>query len=362
MTRTTQLAAAAAAALVLAGCSARAEKAALPPPGAAPPRAVRVQQPASRVETGLARATGTVRARDEATLAARATGQIKRIRVEVGDEVKAGEPLVEMDAANARIGLDNARALERLAAANLAEAERELARGEGLLREQALPQSSFDKVRTAREIAAAQLDQARAGVKAAEQQLRDTVITAPFPGVVTAKLRNAGDTVTMMPVTPIIGLTNVDALEVRLAVPEAIEAFAVPGRTVKGLTTPGGQPFEARVRVKSAIVDPMSRTIEVIADLSGAALRPGTLVTVDFGATGAREQAGLFLPAGAVQTDGKETWVFVLEGGKAARRDVAVSLVHPGTYAVERGLDAAAAVILDPGTLAAGDAVVALAN
>lgn len=360
MTRTLLLAAASAALLGTTACSASAEKAALPPPGAAAPRAVRVTKPATRIETGLARATGTIRAREDATLAARATGQIKRVRVEVGDHVKAGAALVEMDAVTQRIGLDNARALERLAAANLAEAERELARSKELLQQQVLPQSAFDKVTTGREIAAAQLDQARAGVRAAEQQLADTVITAPFPGVVTAKLRNAGDTVTMMPVTPIVALTNMDALEVRLAVPEAIEGFAVPGRTVKGLTTPGGLPFEAKVRVKSAVVDAASRTIEVLADVKGAALRPGALVTVDFGAVG--EKAGLFLPAGAVQSDGKTSWVFAVAEGKAEKRAVVVAAVHPGTFQVESGVDAGTSVILDPGTLAPGDAIVALAN
>jgi RND family efflux transporter MFP subunit len=362
MTRTPRLAAAAAAvllALAAAGCSARAEKAALPAPSAAPPRAVRVAKPATRIETGLARATGTIRAREEATLAAKATGQIKRIRVEVGDKVKAGAALVEMDAANQRIGLENARAVERLAAATLAEAERELARSKELVAQQAMPPSAFDKVTTAREIAAAQLDQARAAVHAAEQALADTTLTAPFPGIVTAKLKNVGDTVTMMPVTPIVALTNVDALEVRLAVPEAIEHFAVAGRIVKGKTTPGGQPFEAKVRVKSAVVDAQSRTVEVLADVRPG-LRPGSLVTVDFGAVG--EKSGLFLPAAAVQADGGKTYVYVLAEGKAVRREVTASLVHPGTYAVDAGLDAGADVILDPGTLAQGDAVVALAN
>jgi RND family efflux transporter MFP subunit len=360
MTRSSLAVASAAALVAVLGCSARAEKAALPAPAAAPARAVRVAQPATRIETGLARATGTIRAREDATLAAKATGQIKRVRVEVGDKVKAGAALVEMDAANQRIAVENAKAMERLAAANLAEAERELARAKELLQQQALPQSAFDKVTTGREVAAAQLDQARAGVRAAEQQLADTVITAPFPGIVTAKLKNVGDTVTMMPVTPIVALTNVDALEVRLAVPEAIEGFAVPGRAVKGLTTPGGQPFEAKVRVKSAVVDPASRTIEVLADVRGAALRPGTLVTVDFGAVG--EKAGLFLPAAAVQTDGTSSWVFVVAGGKAEKRAVTVTAVHPGTFQVDSGLEPGAAVILDPGSLAPGDAVVALAN
>jgi RND family efflux transporter MFP subunit len=348
---------------VVAGCHASGGDKASLPPAVAAARSVRVAKPATRLETGLARATGTVRAKEDATLAAKATGQIRRIRIDVGDRVRAGAALVEMDSANAQIALQNARAAERLAAANLAEAERELARSQSLVAEQSMPQAAFEKVQTGREMAAAQLDQARAALRMAEQQVSDTTIVAPFDGIVTAKFRNAGDTVTLMPVTPIVALTNVDRLEIRLALPEAIESFVKPGARVVGTTSPGGQRFEAIVKVKSAVVDPASRTVEVLADVvkvDGAPLRPGALVNVDFGTFADRD--GLFVPASAVVSDGKATWVFVVAGGKAERREVVVAPVTPGTVSVERGLDAGAEVVLEPGSLAAGDAVVPLAD
>jgi membrane fusion protein, multidrug efflux system len=348
------------AATLLAGCSARAEKASLPPSGDAA-RSVRTVRPAERVETGLARATGIVRAREEAVLSARATGQIERIHVSVGDRVKAGAVLAVLDATSARIALDGARAMERLAAARLADAEREASRARTLLDGGGLPQAAFDQVQTGREIAAAQLDQARAGVRAAEQHVADSRITAPFAGVVTAKFRNAGDTVTLMPISPIVALTDVDRLELRLTVPEALDPAIEPGQVVEGTTTPGGRRFQAKVRVKSAVVDPATRTIEVLADLPpGSGIRPGTLVTADFGRFG--EGGGTFLPATAVRTDGKTSWVFVVADGKAQQREVVVVPVHPGTFAVRQGLALDADVVLDPGTLAPGDRVVPLAR
>jgi RND family efflux transporter MFP subunit len=348
-------------ALVLAaGCSARAEKASLPPAGAAA-RAVRTAKPSARLETGLARATGIVRAREDAVLSSKATGQIKRIRVGVGERVKAGAVLAEMDATNARINLENARALERLASARLAEAERGLARSKVVYEGGGMAQSGLEQVETGREIAAAQLDQARAAVRAAEQQVTDAVIVAPFAGVVTAKYRNAGDTVTLMPVSPIVALTDVDHLEVRLTVPEALEPAVQAGRPVECTTTPGGKRFQATVRVKSAVVDPVTRTVEVLADVvAPEGLRPGSLVTADFGRFG--EGGGLFVPATALRTDGKASWVFVVAGGKAERRDVTAEPVHPGTLLVRQGLAPEADVVLDPGSLAAGDAVVSLAD
>jgi RND family efflux transporter MFP subunit len=348
--------------LLLGGCHGGSGKASLPPAAAAA-RGVRVAPPATRLDTGLARATGSIRAKEDATLAPKGTGQIRRIRVSVGDRVRAGTPLVEMDSAQAAIALDNARAAERLAAANLAAAEKEFARAGSLFEQGSLPQAGWDRVLAARDIAQAQLDQARAAVRATQQALSDTTVVAPFDGVVTAKYRNAGDTVTLMPVTPILALTDLDHLEVRLAVPESIEAFVKPGQAVTGVTTPGGRPFEARVRMKGSVVDPSTRTIEVLADVGrmpGEPLRPGTLVTVDFG--GFADHDGLFIPASAVRTEGKETSVMVVAGGRAERRIVEILPINPGTVAVVSGLDAGASLILDPGALAPGDPVVPLAR
>ncbi len=360
MTRTSVVPLALAAAFVASsGCSRHAEKASLPPVGATA-RAVRTVKPAARVETGLARATGMIRAREDAVLSAKATGQIRRIRVSVGDRVRAGAALAEMDATNARIALENARSMERLAAARLAEAERDAGRARTIVAAEGMSQSSFDRAQTASEIAAAQLDQARAAVKAAQQAVDDAVITAPFAGVITAKFRNAGDTVTLMPVSPIVGLTDVDHLEIKLTVPEALEPAIQPGHVIEGNTTPGGQKFQAKVRVKSAVVDPVNRTVEVLADVVSTGLRPGTLVVADFGRFG--EGGGTFIPATAVKTDGKSSWVFVVANGKAELRAVVVAPVHPGTVEVKQGLAADAQVIVDPGSLVAGDAVVALAD
>jgi RND family efflux transporter MFP subunit len=348
-------------AALLAACSGNGGKATLPELGGAAAHGVRVARPATHLETGLARATGTVRAREEATLAAKSTGQIRRILAEVGQRVKAGQALVEMDAVNATIARDNARAAERLAAATLSAAEKELARSRVLHEQGALPDAGWDKAQTAHDLASAQLDQARAALRAAQQAVADATLVAPFAGVVTAKFHNSGDTVTVMPVSPILTLTDLEHLEVRLGLPEAIEGFVKPGQKVSGVTTPGGQRFEARVRVKGSVVDPSTRTIEVLADVTpGPGLKPGTLANVDFG--GFADRAGLFLPASAVRTGSGGAAVLVVVGGKAQLRAVDAAPVNPGTWAVRAGLDPSADVILDPGSLAAGDAVVGVAE
>ena len=345
----------------LAACSPRAEKASLPATSGGATRAVRVAKPSLRVDTALGRASGVVRSRDEATLASKVTGQIRRVRVQVGDRVKKGDPLVEMDDAIAQASAANARAALRLAEASLASAERELARARQLHAEQGISESGLDRAQTARDMAAAQVEQARAGARIADQNLADTVLRAPFDGTITARFHSAGDTVTSMPVTPIVGIVDTDHLEVKLSVPEAIEVFARVGTAVRGETTLGAVGFDAKVRVKGAVIDPMTRSVEVLADVVRAegTLRPGAVVTIDLGAYG--EPGDVFLPAAAVTSEGGRSWVMVVSGGKAERRDVKASAVHPGTVAVA-GLTPDLVVVVEPGSLKAGDAVVPLAD
>jgi RND family efflux transporter MFP subunit len=349
---------AALAAVLVSACGSGSGKATLPATGTGG-SVVRVAKPDTRMETGLARATGTVRAKEEAVLSAKASGQIKRLLVKVGDRVRAGAPLVEMDPVNARINLENAQAAERLAAANLGVADREVARSKMLYEAQSLPEAGYDRVKTGRDVAAAQLDQARAALAGAKQTLADTVIGAPFAGVVTAKFHNAGDTVTLMPVTPIVTVTDVDNLEVRLAVPESIESFVRTGQVIEGVLTPSGQRFQARIRMKGSVVDPQSRTIEVLADVlkgTGPVIRPGSLANVDLGGFG--EKDGLYLPAGTVRSDARGSHVLVAVGDKVEERAVQVAPLNPGTVVVKGGLAPDALVILDPGALRPGDAVV----
>jgi len=345
----------------LTACSSHGEKASLPATPEAQVRAVRVAKPSPRVDTALGRATGVVRSRDEATLASKVTGQIRKVRVQVGDRVRKGEALVEMDDAIARASAANGRAALKLAEASLAAAERELVRARQLHAEEGISESGFDRAETARDMAAAQVEQARAGARIAEQNLADTVLRAPFEGTITAKYHSAGDTVTSMPVTPIVGIVDTDHLEVKLSVPEAIEEFARVGASVRGQTTLGAVAFDAKVRVKGAVIDPMTRSVEVLADVVGteSTLRPGAVVTIDLGSYGA--PGDVFLPAAAVMSEGGKSWVMVVNGGKAERREVKARAVHPGTVAVA-GLTADLVVVVEPGSLRAGDAVVPLAD
>jgi RND family efflux transporter MFP subunit len=344
------LAAAAAVALSASACSrASADRAALPARAAAAPLvAVRAAKPLPRLEGEVARATGELRSKLQATLSPQASGTIVRVFVQTGDRVKAGDPIVQLDTSNLVIQLDHARAAKRVAAAGRDHARAELARTRRLFEQESASQAVMDKVSAGAEQAEASLAQADAQVRLLEETLRDHTLRAPFAGVVTARMKNVGDYVVTTPPTAVASLTSLDAVEVRLAVPEGLVDRLRPGQGLRGRALPGGAPLEARVTSVGATVDPATRAVEVLADVKpGRAVRPGALAEVDLGGSAAGE--GPLVPAQALSRDGDRRFLWLVGGdGAVARRAVEAEPVTPQWVRV-RGLGAEERVVVEGG-------------
>jgi RND family efflux transporter MFP subunit len=348
--------AAAVVAVAAAGCG-KGDKPALPAASetAASAVGVRALAPATKLEASVLQATGTVRSKQEATLSAQSSGTLVKVNVKVGDRVKKGQVLAQLDTSNVRIAVEQARAAKAAADASLDGATTEVERARTLAQGGSLPRAGLDKAEVGFRQAQAGAAQAAAALKNAEELLRDTSILAPFDGVITARNKNVGDFVAMTPPTAIFGLVDVDGLEVRVLVPEAVVDRVKVGSVVKGTLNPSGASFEAKVANLGAVVDPQSRTVEVLADVlpnkSGTVLRPGALVELDFSAVAGGDQgpalAGLFLPTQAVNARGQEGYVWVVQNGKAQRRDVKVQRVLPGYVRVLEGLEPKDQVVAD---------------
>jgi RND family efflux transporter MFP subunit len=284
----------------------------------------------------------------EATLSAPATGTVAQLQGEVGAKVKKGDPLMVLDTSNVAIGVEQAMAAREMAKAGLDSANTELERTKKLFEGGSAPQAILDKVQAGQRQAAAAFAQADAAVRSAQEMLRDHTLRAPFDGVITARLKNIGDTVAMMPPTPIFMVTNVDMLEVRLPVPESMAGALKQGMKLTGRVIPGNAPFEATVRTVGAVVDAQSRTVEVLADVtnkSDALLRPGSLAELDFSRS--EVLAGMFLPSQALLKDDKGSYVWVVEDGRLVRRDVQVLPVTPRFAQVRGGLQPQDKVVVE---------------
>lgn len=337
--------------LPLAACSrAGASQASLPASGAATATiAVRAAKPLPRLDGEVARATGDLRSKLQATLSPQVSGTITRTFADAGSRVRKGDPLVELDTSNVAIQLDQAKAARRMAIAVRDNAKAELGRTKMLFEAGSAAASVMDKVQAGYEQSDAGVAQADAQVRYLEETLRDHTLRAPFDGVVTARLKNVGDYVAMTPPTPIVALTSLDAVEVRLSVPEGLVDQLAPGEVLSGRTIPGGAPFKAKVTSVGATVDASTRAVEVLATVQpGAArIRPGGLAEVDLGTTAAGQ--GPLVPARAIARDGDGRFVWLVSAdGAVTRRPVQVEPVTPQWVRVS-GVAADEQVVIEGG-------------
>ena len=311
---------------------------------------VRVVAPETKLAAEVLMATGTVYSRQEATIAAQTGGVMTQLSVQVGDQVKKGQVLARLDATTASIAVAQAKAGKSAAEATLDGAQMDAERTRKLAASGSVPEAILEKSEVGLRQAKAQTDQANASLRNAEKMQRDTAITAPFDGVVATRIKNVGDLIT--PGTSLFTLVDTQSLEVRAQIPESIVDSLRVDDAIKGTLNATGALFEARVSSVGATVDLASRTVQVIAEVQasadGAIIRPGALVRLDFSSTPQTELASnLFLPSQAVSSDGQRGFVWVVEDGKAARRQVAVTPMLPGTVRVESGLNREVLVVAD---------------
>lgn len=307
-------------------------------PGGAPPLPVVTQLP-ERVPLGQEiEAVGTALANESVEITAKSTNRIEAIRFTEGQRVPKGAILVQLDRAQAAAELAEAEA-------NLAEARRQLRRGQDLEVTQALSRAQLDQLQTA-------VTTAEARVAAARARLEDTVIRAPFAGrtgfrrVSVGGLVNAGAVITTLDDTSVIKL--------EFTVPQTFIGELVPGlpvfARVDGL---GEREFTGKVTSIDSRIDPVTRSIAVRAEIPNpdGLLRPGMFMSVRLRG---REVPTLVLPEQAIAPEEGRSYVFIVEDGRAVRREVRTGLRRPGLVAIVSGLSGDERVIVD-GTFRARD-------
>lgn len=288
-------------ALGLTAC--RKEPTRTPSPGASlPPANVRTAVVAADTSAAVEEVIGTVRSRTRVVVEAKVSGRIESLPVSLGQRVKAGDLLAQLDVREIQARLDQAVALRRQAA-------RDLERFANLLKQEAVTQAEYDAVE-------ARLRVAEASVVEAETMLGYARIVAPADLVVARKLAEAGDLAT--PGRPLLELEDPEALRLEADVPEALIGRIQLGDRLTVTTANVGQPIIGTVVEVAPSADSASRTFRVKLDLPPASgLRAGQFgrVAVPLDAT-----PSLRVPAAAVVVRGQMEIVFVVTNQTAHLR------------------------------------------
>lgn len=333
-------------------------------------------------------ASGYVTARREATVSSKVTGKVVEVQIEEGLAVKEGQVLARLDDTNARASVQLARA--QLAAAGTAleetrvrlrEADQELQRQTQLKQSRVSSLAEYDRAEAAALAWRARLAQQQSELAVAErnlalwaQQADDTIIRAPFAGVVTSKNAQPGEMISPMSSggftrTGICTIVDMESLEIeidvnesyinRVAAGQPVEAtldaypsWKIPCQVIAIIPTADRQKSTVRVRVAFTQLDPRILPQMAVKVAFRAAADAGT-------AARAPARRGVTVPKGALRSEGDRDVVYVIRGGRAERRAVQVAAAaSTGDVELTAGVSAGERVALDaPPTLADGSAV-----
>ncbi len=338
--------------LTLAACSK--DKSAESPAAGAASLAVSLTPAVEREVERSVIASGPVSAWEEMQLGVEISGvRVTALNVDVGQSVKKGQVLLELDHRTLDSDLRQAQASAAEADAGVALAQANLNRGQALVKDRLISASAFDELRAGLVQATARQATARAQRDGVQLRRDFASLRAPDDGIISKRLVQPGQVVAAG--TELLRLIRQGRLEWRAELAEAELARVQKGATVA--ITGNGTTVKGRVRAVSPGVDATARTGTIYVDLPDpGALKVGTFVEGRIVTSAAR---ALMVPASAiVQRDGYN-YVFTIDDNNLAHRvRINAGASNDGRVEVLSGLAAGTPVVTTgAGFLGDGDRV-----
>ena len=318
-------------AILLAGCKpggdAKAKEAEQKGPEAIP---VEVGKVARRAIAASYANTSTLEPRAEAQVVAKTSGVALQVLVEEGQQVRAGQVLVRLDA-------DRARLQSAQSSAQLRKLEANFRRAQQLESQQMVSANDLDQLRY-------DLENARAVNRLAELELSYTNVVAPISGVIASRSIKPGNFVQIN--SPIFRIVDSGRLEATLNVPEREIDKLKPGQVVE-LTADAlpGKRFSGTVDRVAPVVDTGTGTFRVVTTFDGGGdLQPGMFSRLSINYD--QRADALVLPRAALLEDGGEPAVYAIRDGKASRIVLKLGYADGAWIEVRDGLKEGDAVVV----------------
>ena len=321
---------------------------------------------------------GSLTSSDQARVSSEVSGIVRRVLVELGQEVSAGQVIVELDTrelelslqraesqlrqTQAQLGIDGVNIKEpppddqvssvRLAIANRDDALAQLRRAERLRQQNLLPQADLDTAETRVKVTEANyrtalenvqslkatLQDRRHAVEQAQKKLNDANIRASISGQISERLVNQGEFIREN--TPVVSIVKLDPLKLLTSVQERHAGIVSPGLPVEfSVEAAPGRTFSARVAFVSPTVDTATRTfpIEVLVNNGQRVLKPG------FFAKGVIhthiDENVLAIPDYTISTLAGVSNVYIIENGKIRRQPVTLGVRSGNLVEILDGLN-----------------------
>jgi membrane fusion protein (multidrug efflux system) len=211
--------------------------------------------------------SGTTEAHRRSILTPKVSSTVTRVHVREGDVVKAGQPLVTLDTRDFVLRAQQAAAARDGAKVQVDAAKIDWDRIKGLLADKAVPQAQFDGIDARYKGALAGLRSAETTVAIAQKALRDSVVRAPFDGIIVKRMVNEGEYASLMPATQLVSIEEINPIDLRIQVPANDMGTVKAGVSVHVRLPATGQQMDLRLTRVVAASDPKTRTFSAIVEI-----------------------------------------------------------------------------------------------
>jgi RND family efflux transporter MFP subunit len=314
------------------------------------PLRLQTLRPETRKISETITGTGTIGAAQTSNLGVVTPGIVERVFVRVGDRVEKGQPLFQTRKSDYEISLQLARAELTAAEARAEQTRMDYERATELLAKKFISQAQLDTAGTAMKAATAEVGVSAARLAQAKQSLADTVVRAPYDGVVTDRNVDEGTYKSAQTFSADSSVLQVQEIKVVVAVVRVPEIY-LPGLDLgipADLIIDGLQDaFQSEIFVINDKVDPMSRTIEVRFAFANDDYRvkPGLFVRAEIHLPG---RTAMLLNHEAVLDRVSNPHVFLLDAGVARMRPVVLREFDATSVEIVSGLDDDDQVLMGP--------------
>lgn len=289
---------------------------------------------------------GLVEAAQKSTLSAQVSGRVEVINFDVDDTVNAGDVILRIRDNEYQARLRKAQASLAEAKAGFKDALLEFKRANDLVKKKIISQASFDKIKASRQAAEARVAASEASIAEAQEQLDNTVIRAPYSGVVVERHIELGET-THIGQEVMTGF-SLENLRVSVFVPQSLINAVRLHRSARVIVIDGQSSIETEALTIFPYANPANHAFQVRTNLkqSDQTLYPGMLVKVAFVIDNTQR---LVIPQGALVYRSEVAGVYVID----EQQQLSFRQVRPGydlgdKMEILAGLDVGEKIALNP--------------
>lgn len=283
--------------------------------------------------------TGTIFPKQESMISPKTSGRIEKLFVDEGDQVKKGQPLVILEQERILIVVKEAEASLKETEAQLKNLEATLKRNQQLFEEGVIDSQRFDDTTTERDLAEARVQRARATLEKVQQDLKDSVIEAPFDGFIVEKMMNEGEMATTMPPSNIFHIVDTSSIKIECGVTEEKrKSIRVGDNVLVKVDAYPNEVFTGEITTVNPKIDPISRTFKIKIELPNPDFRLESGMFARINIIEHESKDALLIPQRVIVEEDESKKVFVVEKSRAVQKPITTGIINDDMVEVTGGL------------------------